>query len=92
MHEATSKNVCICGKEFAQVNGLNNHLRTCKIKRKRVSTGLARAKEAWMARKHKRQKSSEDANGDLCIPVWPQFDPSIIETGFIQCRFRWGMG
>lgn len=52
----TPSNTCLCGKTFAQTSALNNHLCSCRVTKKMVSFGLARAKELWENRKKKRQE------------------------------------
>ena len=48
------KNTCFCRKSFVLTSAYNNHLRKCPSTKRRVSSGLARAKELWEAKKHQK--------------------------------------
>ncbi|KAG2057433.1 hypothetical protein BDR06DRAFT_969243 [Suillus hirtellus] len=43
--------ICPCGRSFAQLHTYENHQRTCKKRKKHLSSALAKAKEVWTARK-----------------------------------------
>ncbi|KAG1813081.1 hypothetical protein EV424DRAFT_1541839 [Suillus variegatus] len=43
--------ICPCGRSFAQLNAYVNHQRTCKKRKKHLSSALAKAKEMWTTRK-----------------------------------------
>ena len=56
-------NTCRCGRSFPQTNSFNNHLRSCKVVKGRVSKGLTKAKELWEIRKQ--QRGEKKAMKDL---------------------------
>jgi hypothetical protein len=43
--------ICPCGRCFSQLNAYANYQRTCKKRKKHLSSALAKAKEVWTARK-----------------------------------------
>ena len=45
---------CTCGRDFAQLNAYTNHQRTCKKRKKHLSSALAKAKLVWDNRKKRR--------------------------------------
>ncbi|KAI0064190.1 hypothetical protein BV25DRAFT_1800682 [Artomyces pyxidatus] len=45
---------CCCGRSFLQPSALTHHQKSCTKSKKRLSSALANAKEAWMARKKAR--------------------------------------
>ena len=48
---------CSCGRTFAQLNAYTNHQRTCKKRKKGLSSVLAKAKLVWDDRKRRRTTS-----------------------------------
>ena len=48
---------CSCGRTFAQLNAYTNHQRTCKKRKKGLSSALAKAKLVWDDRKRRRTTS-----------------------------------
>jgi hypothetical protein len=47
-------NRCDCGRLFAQPSALVKHRRTCQKAKKRLSSALDKAKQAWTGRKQRR--------------------------------------
>jgi hypothetical protein len=50
---------CVCGRTFSQPYALTNHQRTCKKRKSRLSSALAKAKDLWVNRKRPRLKAPE---------------------------------
>lgn len=48
------RNTCFCRKSFVLTSAYNNHLRKCPSTKRRVLSGLARAKELWEAKKNQK--------------------------------------
>jgi hypothetical protein len=49
---------CLCGRSFSQLFALSNHQRTCQKSKKRLSSAIEKAKEAWLSRKKPRCDTS----------------------------------
>jgi hypothetical protein len=45
---------CLCGRSFSVPSAFTNHSRTCGKTKKRLSSALEKAKEAWTLRKQRR--------------------------------------
>jgi hypothetical protein len=60
--------ICKCGRSFAQLNAYANHQRTCKKRKKYLSSALAKAKEVWTTRKRPRR---EDERNELASSLPP---------------------
>jgi hypothetical protein len=50
---------CVCGRTFSQPYALTNHQRTCKKRKSRLSSALAKAKDFWINRKRPRLNAPE---------------------------------
>ena len=55
---------CSCGQIFAQLNAYTNHQRTCKKRKKGLSSALAKAKFAWENRKRRHTADSLGEPGE----------------------------
>ena len=63
---------CSCGRVFAQLNAHTNHQRTCKKRKKNLSSALAKAKLAWDNRKRRRTDDNlGEAGGHSSISAIP---------------------
>lgn len=65
--------ICLCGKEFTQLNAYNRHQRSCTKTKKRLSGALEKAKAIWDAKKHRRL--------DDTVPA-VTFNSTDMPTGF----------
>ena len=52
---------CSCGRTFAQLNAYTNHHRTCKKRKKGLSSALAKAKLVW---DHRKRRCTSDNVGE----------------------------
>lgn len=50
---------CVCGRTFSQPYALTNHQRSCKKRKSRLSSALAKAKDLWTSRKRPRSNAPE---------------------------------
>jgi hypothetical protein len=60
MHAGSTKEldndvlICLCSRSFTQQSALSKHQRTCKKSKKRLTSALDKAKEAWAGRKKRK--------------------------------------
>jgi hypothetical protein len=57
---------CVCGKSFVSGAGFSNHSRICQQSKKRLSTVLETAREAFRARKKHRMSFSSILRKGVC--------------------------
>jgi hypothetical protein len=57
---------CVCGRSFAAGTGFSNHMRMCRQSKKRLSTALDMAREAFQVRKKSRTSFSSILHKGVC--------------------------
>jgi hypothetical protein len=60
LSESAWSQVCDCGRTFSSPQAYSCHKRTCQKTKKRLSSVLARAKEVWQSRKHRKVEDIVD--------------------------------
>lgn len=81
---------CVCGRVFSIPQAFSCHQRSCPKTRKRISAALAKAGEAWRAKKRQRIGSTQAAdlssNGGVTAELESNVDPlSLVHP---QVRFH----
>lgn len=61
--------VCLCGRTFSLPRAYTYHKRSCQTTKKRLNSGLERAKEIWNAKK--RRKLDEKAEKESLALAGP---------------------
>jgi len=83
--------VCTCGRTFAHLNAYGNHQRTCKKRKKHLSNALAKAKEAWTARKRSRREEGDKLTVSTPPPTFgPHAGAQTLEAGESGLRSQLG--
>ena len=63
---------CSCGRAFAQLNVYTNHQRTCRKRKKHLSSALVKAKSIWDNRKKRCTGNSVGEHGSTSRVVGHQ--------------------
>jgi|ERR1700722_2734703 len=70
---------CICGRTFSLQQAYTYHKRSCQKTKKRLSTALEKAKEAWMVRKRRKT----DPNAEVAAQA-PGSPPGLLKPVPLQ--------
>ncbi|OJA16060.1 hypothetical protein AZE42_08300 [Rhizopogon vesiculosus] len=74
--------VCTCGRSFTHLNAYGNHQWMCKKRKKHLSNALAKAKEAWIARKRLHREEGDKLAGFIPPPAFgPHACAQTLEAG-----------
>ena len=74
---------CSCGRTFAQLNAHTNHQRTCKKRKKNLSSALAKAKLTWDNRKRRR---TDDSLGEPSGHSGTSVIPNPPDASHVSCN------
>jgi hypothetical protein len=74
-----------CGKSFSQPSTFTFHQRTCSKTKKRLGETLAKAKEAWTAKKRRRVTMSQNDS------VKPSVGPIAVEMADVLMTVVYGL-